>query len=67
MNPPAHRLAMLIQTRAVGRLAAAGGADDELRETHGRRWAAEGLGRRGGVGFTEGAAWGGRRKRGLED
>lgn len=58
MNPPAHRLAMLIQTRAVGRLAAAGGADDELRETHGRRWATEGLERRGGVGFTEGA-WGG--------
>lgn len=34
MNPPAHRLTMLIQTGAVSRLAAAGGADDELRETH---------------------------------
>lgn len=35
MNPPAHRLAVLEQTGAVGRLAAAGWADDELRESHG--------------------------------
>lgn len=58
MNPPAHRLAMLIQTRAVGRLAAAGGADDELRETHGQRRATERLGMGGRGRFRERACGG---------